>query len=158
MANHLLCFLVTFGRLAASIAGWERAMKTYRIWIEILGKTVAAACAITVLFVSIGLFAGATSGTLEQDGTSKATETYEGVVTCSHCGARHSAKIAQTAADCARMCVHGGSQFALVDGEKVYLLDGNLEILKKAAGERVKIKGTMSGNTIHVVMIADMAS
>ncbi len=31
----------------------------------------------------------------------------------------------KTAGDCARMCVHGGAAFALVDGDKTYLLDGD---------------------------------
>lgn len=132
-------------------------MKSYRLWIEILGNTVAVACGFALLFVSIGLLAGATSGALEQDAAPKAA-TYEGVVTCAHCEARHSAKIGQTAADCTRTCVHGGSQFALVDGDKLYHLEGDLELLKRSAGQRVRITGAISGNTIHVVSMAPAVS
>ena len=80
-------------------------------------------------------------------------QTYEGVVTDTHCGAKHSAAIAETAADCTRVCVHAGDHFALVDGEKMYVLEGERDALKRAAGERVKVIGTQNGNTISVVSV-----
>jgi hypothetical protein len=89
--------------------------------------------------------AGATQGDGQQ--------TYEGIVTCSTCGAKHSAKIGKNASDCARMCVHGGASFALVDGEKIYLLNGDAEMLKRLAGQRAQIVGAMHGNIITVATI-----
>jgi hypothetical protein len=77
-------------------------------------------------------------------------EKYDGVITDTHCTARHSAAIGLSAADCARACVHGGHQFALVDGDNVYVLDGEVEMLKKMAGQRVSIAGTLNGNKILV--------
>jgi hypothetical protein len=77
-------------------------------------------------------------------------QAYEGIITDTRCGAKHSAKIALSAADCTRVCVHSGDGFALVDGDKLYLLQGEAAALKQSAGERVKILGTLTGNTIAV--------
>lgn len=82
-------------------------------------------------------------------------ETYEGIVTDTRCGARHSAKVALSAADCTRACVHAGEHFALVDGEKTYFLNGEPALLKRMAGERVIIAGNLNGHTIEVVSVAE---
>jgi len=58
------------------------------------------------------------------------------------------------AADCTRVCVHGGEQFALVDGESVYVLEGDLVALKRVAGQRVRLVGTLNGNKISVSAVA----
>jgi hypothetical protein len=81
-------------------------------------------------------------------------EKYEGMITDTHCNARHSAAIGLSAADCTRACVHGGDQFALVDGDNVYVLDGDAAMLKKMAGQRVQIAGTLNGNKISVLSVA----
>src|SRR6267154_5784396 len=81
------------------------------------------------------------------------TQSYEGVITDTHCGAKHSAAIGMAAADCTRVCVHAGEQFALVDGENVYVLEGDLKTLKRAAGQRVRIVGTLNGSKISVATI-----
>ncbi len=83
---------------------------------------------------------------------------YEGIVTDTHCGAKHSSRVGKTAADCTRVCVHAGEHFALVDGDKAYTLEGNLPALKLVAGERVKVTGTLSGNTISVTSVVANAS
>jgi hypothetical protein len=87
-----------------------------------------------------------------QSGSSSAapTQSYEGMLTDTRCGAKHSAAIGKAAADCARVCVHGGERFALVDGDNVYVLEGDLEPLKRMAGQRVRIVGSLNGNTIAV--------
>ena len=79
---------------------------------------------------------------------------YEGMVTCSQCGARHSAASGKTAADCSRSCVHSGSQFALVEGDKTYLLDGDVAVVNKFAGQRARVTGALSGKTIVVSSVA----
>ena len=83
------------------------------------------------------------------------TETYEGIVTDTRCGAKHSAKVGLSAADCTRFCVHNGARFALVDGEKTYVLNGTSALLKRMAGERVTIAGKLNGNTIELVSVAE---
>jgi hypothetical protein len=79
---------------------------------------------------------------------------YEGVITDTLCGAKHSASIGKTAADCTRVCVHGGEQFALVEGDTVYSLEGDFAALKQLAGRRAKIVGTVNGNKLSVVSAA----
>lgn len=79
---------------------------------------------------------------------------YEGMITDTHCGAKHSALIGKSAADCTRICVHGGEQFVLVDGEQVYLLEGDLQALKRVAGQRVRILGRVDGEKLSVIRIA----
>jgi hypothetical protein len=80
-------------------------------------------------------------------------QNYDGVITDTRCSAKHSSAIGQSAADCTRACVHGGQKFALVDGDKMYALEGEPEALKRAAGERVRIVGTLSGSTILVASV-----
>jgi hypothetical protein len=81
------------------------------------------------------------------------SQSYEGMVSDTHCGAKHSAAINLAASDCTRTCVHSGEHFALVDGDAVYTLQGDEDSLKKLAGERVKITGTLSGNQISVASV-----
>jgi hypothetical protein len=126
-------------------------MKAQRFWIEIAMIGTAMACALALLLATLGALGGVAVEAIGQTQTAQAAtqESYEGVVTCSQCGAKHSAKIGESAADCTRMCVHGGAHFALVDGEKIYQLEGDLAVLKKVAGERVQVVGVVTGNTIH---------
>jgi hypothetical protein len=130
-------------------------MKVHRLWIGIVVEGAGVACALALLIATLGAVGGAAAGRLGQaQSTESATgAVYEGMVTCSHCGARHSAKIGQTAADCTRICVHSGANFALVDGEKVYLLKGDLDLLKKVAGQRVRVHGVLAGSTIRVISL-----
>ncbi|MGA9508511.1 MAG: hypothetical protein WBV55_07680 [Candidatus Sulfotelmatobacter sp.] len=84
-------------------------------------------------------------------------QTYEGIITDTRCGAKHSATVGMSAADCTRACVHGGESFALVDGETTYRLKGSQAALKRAAGERVKVVGRLDGNTISVASVVTAA-
>jgi hypothetical protein len=81
-------------------------------------------------------------------------QTYVGMVTCSRCLAKHSAKIGATATDCARVCIRDGAKFALVDGDQTYLLEGDPVALKRVAAERVRVVGACNGETITVASVA----
>lgn len=81
-------------------------------------------------------------------------QTYEGMVTCSRCGGRHPAKSGQTAAQCSLTCVRGGSGFALVDGEVLYVLNGDREMIKHYIGQRAEVAGLAEGNSIRVSSIS----
>src|SRR5579863_6234167 len=130
-------------------------MKT-RVWVEIVMLASAAACALALLLATLGAVAGAAVGASgpPQAGPASAEQTYQGMVTCSQCGAKHSAKLGKAAADCVRACVHSGAQFSLVDGDDTYFLDGELPLLIKVAGQRVRVVGAISGRTIKVSSIA----
>ncbi len=124
-------------------------MRARHYWIEIVSLCTAVACGLALLIV-LGVVAAAQSSAVPPAPTQ---QTYEGVVTDTHCGAKHQASIRKNAADCARSCVHAGSQFALVDGDKTYILTGDPERLKDAAGRRVKVVGNLNGETIAVDLI-----
>jgi hypothetical protein len=146
-----------------------RRIKTKRFWLEIVVLAAGTACALGLLLACLGAVAAVASEhqpaqpsappiqegqpqsqEAQQQGHQAPQRTYTGMVTCSQCGARHPAAYAKTAAGCTRACVHSGAQFALVEGEKTYLLNGDLASLKKLAGQRATIVGAMSGNTITI--------
>jgi len=132
-------------------------MRTHRVWIEIVMFGSGTACALALLFAIIVATAGAAVGQMkgsEADSIPTEARAYEGMVTCSRCGARHSAALGQTASTCVRVCVHGGSQFALVNADSIYLLDGHMDALKRIAGQRAKIVGNLEGKTIKVQSVA----
>ena len=132
-------------------------MKTNRVWMEIVILGTAIACALALLFATLGAAAGVAEGEviLQQPpsaaiGQTYASQTYEGMVTCTRCGAKHSAALGETATTCIRICVHGGANFALVDADATYLLDGDLLVLKKLAGQRARVVGELHGKTIMI--------
>ena len=131
-------------------------MKTNRVWIEILLLGTAIACVLALMIATLGAAAGVATGeeAARQQTPSTTGRTYEGIVTCSRCGARHSAALGQTAADCARFCVRGGASFALVEAHATYLLDGDLGVLGRLAGRRARIAGELNGKTIRISSVA----
>jgi hypothetical protein len=139
-------------------------MNTNRFWIEIVAVGTAIAFALALLIATLGAAAATVGGQDETGQVNGAAEqqkayqqkTYQGMVTCSRCRAKHSATLGRTASNCVLICVHGGASFALVDGDKTYLLDGDLGVLKKVAGQRAEIIGTASGNTITVSSAAEV--
>jgi hypothetical protein len=84
------------------------------------------------------------------------SQTYTGKVSDAMCGAHHMMEGSE--ADCARACIGKGSKYALVDGEKVYILQSSdkaaLASLDKLVGSGAKVTGTLDGNTIQVTSVA----
>jgi len=83
-------------------------------------------------------------------------QTYSGEVSDAVCGAKH--MMAGDAAGCTRECVSKGSKYALIVGSKVYTLEASdkasLDELDKLAGQKAKISGTATGDTIAVSSVA----
>jgi len=131
-------------------------MKTIktRFWIETLAPGRTIACLLALLISTLGRVADAGEPAGRAKSSAMQTQSYEGMITDTHCGAKHSAVIGMAAADCTRVCVHGGEQFALVDGDTVYVLEGDLLALKRVAGQRVRIVGILNGNKISVSAVA----
>jgi hypothetical protein len=132
-------------------------------WMEIVTLSTAGACAVALLFASLGAAAGVADETnvAPQEATqapapspAATQQTYDGFITCSRCGAKHPAASSRNASDCTRICVHGGASFALIDGDEVYILEGNLSQVKKVAGQRAAITGVLTGHTIKVSSVA----
>lgn len=88
-----------------------------------------------------------------EDGGAASSQTFAGMITDSRCGARHSMNSGKTSANCARSCVRHGAHYVLVDGEKVYALEGEPVQLEKLAGERVNIVGMLEGDTIKITAV-----
>ena len=126
-------------------------MKTNRVWVEIVMLGTAIACALALVLATLGVAASAaTDDAAARQEEMSTQKTYEGMVTCSRCGAKHSAALGQTAEACVRVCVHGGANFSLVEANSTYLLDGELSALKRLAGQRVRVIGELNGKTIRV--------
>lgn len=86
----------------------------------------------------------------------QALTNYTGTVSDDMCGVSHSDMAAKgmSDADCVRMCVKGGSPYALVVGQRSYTLKTTNKqqdtILDKYAGKRVTIAGVLHGTTLTV--------
>ena len=87
------------------------------------------------------------------DSGAGSSQTFAGMITDSRCGARHRMNSGKTSAECVRSCVRHGAHYVLVDGEKVYALEGYPDQLEKLAGERANIVGMLEGNTIKVTAV-----
>ena len=90
------------------------------------------------------------------NGKSAATKTLTGVVSDSMCGAKHMAKD-KSPAECTRMCVKQGMQYALVAGNKIYTLEGHEAELDKLAGARATVKGSVAGDVVTVASVKPAA-
>ncbi len=103
--------------------------------------------------VAAGMLMLCAIGVSAQPAGSGAEKTLTGIVSDAMCGKTHAMK-GETPAQCTRMCVKGGSAFALVVGDKVYTLRGSSSSLYKYAGQKVILKGTMQGDTVLVESVA----
>lgn len=75
---------------------------------------------------------------------------YSGLITDSHCGARHQRHSNLTPEDCARACIRNGAPYVLINGQHRYNLSGNEESLNRLLGTRATVTGTLQGETISV--------
>jgi hypothetical protein len=106
-------------------------------WYQAMAAVIFAA----TVFFSLYAFAGG-------------KQTFTGEVGDAMCGRQH---MEGTAADCTRTCVGKGSKFALVVGDKIYILDTTdktaLATLDKQAGKNATVTGTLNGDTIAVTSV-----
>ncbi len=106
--------------------GWRRS-----IWIA------AWVCSATLFLLSPAMAAG--------------KQTLTGEVGDAMCGAKH---MEGTPAECTRTCVAHGSKYALVVGDKIYVLNTTdkavLALLDQQAGKKATVTGTVDGTNIEV--------
>jgi hypothetical protein len=80
---------------------------------------------------------------------------FTGQVSDAMCGKKH---MEGPAPECTRTCVQHGSKYALVVGDKLYILETSdqtaLAELDKQAGKDVTVTGTPKGDTIEVSSVA----
>jgi hypothetical protein len=135
-------------------------LKSDRSWASLVGfcllavMGMALALAVIVAGGSVALASHQVTDEVQSAApvapNSPAGVTFTGMVTDSHCGARHLRNSHLSPAECARACVRKGASYVLVDGEHRYTLTGGEEMLSKLAGTRVNIAGTRQGDTILV--------
>lgn len=82
-----------------------------------------------------------------------AKRTFTGEVGDAMCGAKHMAEEG-TPAECTRSCVAHGSNYALVVGDKVYVLQttdkATLATLDQQAGKKATVTGILDGDNLQV--------
>src|SRR5208283_2025377 len=97
----------------------------------------AALCSATLFLLSPAMAAG--------------KQTLTGEVGDAMCGAKH---MEGTPAECTRTCVAHGSKYALVVGDKLYVLNTTdkavLALLDQQAGKKATVTGTVDGTNIEV--------
>lgn len=120
------------------------------LWNWVFVIAAASACGCALLLAMPQSVRGTVVSAQSTQTPSAQGQSYKGMITDTHCLAKHSAAINMAASDCVRVCVHGGEKFALVDGETVYVLEGDVAAVKPLAGQRVKIVGSLNGNRISV--------
>jgi len=132
-------------------------MKASRFWIEIITLCAGVAFGLALALAIVGGAVVASGQTPEPPQSvsppAARQQTFAGMVTCSHCLAKHSAEIGANATDCARVCIRDGAKFTLVDGDQTYILEGDPAALNRVAGQRVRIVGARNGDTITVASV-----
>ena len=119
-------------------------------------QALVVALSLAILFTgAAGAFAAADGGkpTTNQESSKVKGRVFAGLVTDDHCGGRHDMDSGKSTMECTKMCVRNGSKYVLVEGDKKYDLAGNESELDGLAGQRVKIVGSLDGNTIKVASI-----
>jgi hypothetical protein len=86
-----------------------------------------------------------------------APQTFTGIVTDDMCGKKHTMMPGKPDSECIRACVKAGSKYALLVGDKVYVLNGDAKQIDHFAGKKVKVAGNVSGTSIALVSIAEAA-
>jgi hypothetical protein len=102
--------------------------------------------------VALLAFAFLVFGTLSFAGD----KTFTGVVSDSHCGAKH-ATASSGAETCVGHCVSGGAKYILVSKGKVYQVDAQ-DKFAGLGGKNVTVKGSLKGDTITVSSVAEKSS
>lgn len=140
-------------------------MKLRRSWLSLigfcLGTVLASALAFAAVIAggSVALAGRQSQSTEPAQGSGSENMTpavqvsgthFTGMVTDSHCGARHMRNSQQNASQCARACFRRGATYVLVDGDHRYTLIGSDGDLGKLAGERATIIGIRQGDAILV--------
>jgi hypothetical protein len=133
-----------------------------RTWFSLLSYCVLMALAAALVFAiiiaggSVALASHQNAASDEGKDVSPATPapqagtTFTGMITDSHCGARHMRRSNMTSAECARACFRKGASYVLIDGNRRYTLIGGEGSLDKLIGERAKVTGTLQDDAIVV--------
>lgn len=137
-------------------------MKKQRTWFSLLSFCIVTALGASLAFALIiaggsvalashqGAVAEETQEISPDNSAQHAVTTFTGLITDSHCGARHMRKSNQNSVDCARACYRKGASYMLVDGNRRYTLIGGEDALNRLIGERAKVTGSLQDGVILV--------
>ena len=140
-------------------------MKQPRSWISLLGfcllSVLAAALVFAIIVAGASVALASHQNAAEESAQNavpaaplspapSSAKTFSGMITDSHCGARHMRTSRLNPAECARACFRKGASYILVDGDRRYTLVGGDESLSRLAGERANVLGTRQGDAILV--------
>jgi len=136
-------------------------MQQNRFWLSLIGLCIGVACgfafALALISASTAIaFASRQDRMTTSPATQEVTgkrKVLTGVVTDSYCGAQHVAAN-RSAAECAKDCISKGAKYVLVDGNRVYELQGDAADVNKLAGQRVQVVGLVEGDVLTVNSIA----
>ncbi len=136
-------------------------MNKGRSWVALVALCTTRALAVAlvsgVLFASATFVLAAAKGgkpVPTPESTTSKGRVFAGLITDSHCGARHDMDSGKNTMECTKMCVRNGSRYVLVEGDKRYELAGTDSELDGLAGQRVKVVGSLAGNTITIGSIS----
>jgi len=116
-----------------------------------LTTTLGAALALAVLVAGATFAVGPSleASTSNSNNISTA-QAFSGMITDSHCGAKHFQGSGKSSAECTRACVRNGAKYMLVDGDAAYLLAGDPAGFDAFAGQRARVTGTLDGDVLTV--------
>jgi hypothetical protein len=131
--------------------------ETQRSWLSLLGFFAVVTLGSSLIFAAV--FAGVTA-VIAGGGSAQASDdqqvdpivpaqTFTGIITDSHCIARH-VDTKKSAAECTRMCVSNGSKYLLVNGDRNYEIAGDSAQISQLAGQRVRVTGALAAGRIKV--------
>jgi hypothetical protein len=99
----------------------------------------------------IAVLVGAASLCAHNPAMAAGKQTLTGEVGDAMCGSKH---MEGTPAECTRTCVSHGSKYALVVGDKIYVLNTSdkavLALLDQQAGKKATVTGTIDGTAVDV--------
>lgn len=115
-------------------------------------RKVASALAMFAIALVVGISAR-TATINRQRQPWESTRILTGIVSDSMCGRGHTMN-GQGDAECTRLCVKLGYNYALVVGRSLFILQGHETELNKFAGDIVMVTGTVRRDTVTVESIA----
>lgn len=116
-----------------------------------LGKAMSF-LALAAIVGTAGMGAKGSAANRQESG-SGTEKTLTGVVSDTMCRATHMSKT-MTSAECTRACVKAGQKYALIVDKHAYTLKGHEADLDKYAGQKVMLKGALSGETVTVESVS----
>jgi hypothetical protein len=125
-------------------------------WLHLLSYCIILVLASSLLFggllASVSLAFG-----LSPDSSSQSQDaspiTVSGVISDSHCGAKHATESGNVPAQCTRVCARRGAKYVVVNGDTTYVLVGSVTTFDAFAGQRAQVNGTLAGDILKVTSI-----